>query len=314
MGWYGRLYERYGRMRRISVRVSRMSPLRCEMENPWSKFMTTNADTLFSAVRKGSSSLVMALALLAVCSPSWAADNGEQTGTAPGGLEIPPLVSGSEQPSSQTPPASEQGAPQMSPEARQQAPASQPPRKNVPREDIVSGTGQSFGGYSGTWHDAERDETVTTIIAPRQPMTQQPPMYIAPQVYPDAYGNWSQGGGGYYPPQWYPDNRPPRPPHWDQGHRPPRPPHWNPDNRPPRPPYWEPGQRPPRPPHWDHGRPPYPSRPPHWDQGRPPYPSRPPHWDHGRPPYPSRPPSWNPGQRPPQGGGIPPSWWRGSGR
>ena len=72
----------------------------------------------------------------------------------------------------------------MSPEARQQAPASQPPRKNVPREDIVSGTGQSFGGYSGTWHDAERDETVTTIIAPRQPMTQQPPMYIAPQVYP----------------------------------------------------------------------------------------------------------------------------------
>lgn len=270
--------------------------------------MTTNADTLFSAVRKGSSSLVMALALLAVCSPSWAAGSGEQTGTAPGGLEIPPLVSGSEQPSSQTPPASEQGAPQMSPEARQQAPASQPPRKNVPREDIVSGTGQSFGGYSGTWHDAERDETVTTIIAPRQPMTQQPPMYIAPQVYPDAYGNWSQGGGGYYPPQWYPDNRPPRPPHWDQGHRPPRPPHWNPDNRPPRPPYWEPGQRPPRPPHWDHGRPPYPSRPPHWDQGRPP------HWDHGRPPYPSRPPSWNPGQRPPQGGGIPPSWWRGSGR
>ena len=300
MGWYGRLYERYGRMRRISVRVSRMSPLRCEMENPWSKFMTTNADTLFSAVRKGSSSLVMALALLAVCSPSWAADSGEQTGTVPGGLEIPPLVSGSEQPSSQTSPTSEQGAPQMSPEARQQAPASQPPRKNVPREDIVSGTGQSFGGYSGTWHDAERDETVTTIIAPRQPMTQQPPMYIAPQVYPDAYGNWSQGGGGYYPPQWYPDNRPPRPPHWDQGHRPPRPPHWNPDNRPPRPPYWEPGQRPPRPPHWDHGRPPYPSRPPHWDQGRP--------------PYPSRPPSWNPGQRPPQGGGIPPSWWRGSGR
>ena len=202
----------------------------------------------------------------------------------------------------------------MSPEARQQAPASQPPRKNVPREDIVSGTGQSFGGYSGTWHDAERDETVTTIIAPRQPMTQQPPMYIAPQVYPDAYGNWSQGGGGYYPPQWYPDNRPPRPPHWVHGHRPPRPPHWTPDNRPPRPPYWEPGQRPPRPPHWDHGRPPYPSRPPHWDQGRPPYPSRPPQWDQGRPPYPSRPPSWNPGQRPPQGGGIPPSWWRGSGR
>ncbi len=301
-------------MRRISVRDSRMSPLRCEMENPWSKFMTTNADTLFSAVRKGSSSLVMALALLAVCSPSWAADGGEQTGAAPGGLEIPPLVSGEGQPPSQMPPAAEQGAPQMSPEARQQAPAPQPPRKNVPREDIVSGTGQSFGGYSGTWHDQERDETVTTIIAPRQPMTQQPPMYIAPQVYPDAYGNWSQGGGGYYPPQWYPDNRPPRPPHWDQGHRPPRPPHWNPDNRPPRPPYWEPGQRPPRPPHWDHGRPPYPSRPPHWDQGRPPYPSRPPHWDHGRPPYPSRPPSWNPGQRPPQGGGIPPSWWRGSGR
>ena len=300
MGWYGRLYERYGRMRRISVRVSRMSPLRCEMENPWSKFMTTNADTLFSAVRKGSSSLVMALALLPASPPSWAAASAAPTGTAPGGLEIPPLVSGSEQPSSQTPPASEQGAPQMSPEARQQAPASQPPRKNVPREDIVSGTGQSFGGYSGTWHDAERDETVTTIIAPRQPMTQQPPMYIAPQVYPDAYGNWSQGGGGYYPPQWYPDNRPPRPPHWDQGHRPPRPPHWNPDNRPPRPPYWEPGQRPPRPPHWD--------------QGRPPYPSRPPHWDQGRPPYPSRPPSWNPGQRPPQGGGIPPSWWRGSGR
>ena len=92
MGWYGRLYERYGRMRRISVRVSRMSPLRCEMENPWSKFMTTNADTLFSAVRKGSSSLVMALALLAVCSPSWAADSGEQTGTAPGGLEAGPGV------------------------------------------------------------------------------------------------------------------------------------------------------------------------------------------------------------------------------
>lgn len=275
--------------------------------------MTTNADTLFSAVRKGTSSLVMALALLAACPSSWAADGREQAGAAPGGLEIPPLVSGEEQ-LPQMPPAAEQGAPQMSPEARQQAPASQPPRKNVPREDIVSGTGQSFGGYSGTWHDQERDETVTTIIAPRQPMTQQPPMYIAPQVYPDAYGNWSQGGGGYYPPQWYPDNRPPRPPHWDQGHRPPRPPHWNPDNRPPRPPYWEPGQRPPRPPHWDNGRPPYPSRPPHWDQGRPPYPSRPPHWDHGRPPYPSRPPSWNPGQRPPQGGGIPPSWWRGSGR
>lgn len=273
--------------------------------------MTTNADTLFSAVRKGTSSLVMALALLAACPSSWAADGREQAGAAPGGLEIPPLVSGEEQSPSQTPSTAGQGTPQMSPEARQQAPASQPPRKNVPREDIVSGTGQSFGGYSGTWHDAERDETVTTIIAPRQPMTQQPPMYIAPQVYPDAYGNWSQGGG-YYPPQWYPDNRPPRPPHWDQGHRPPRPPHWNPDNRPPRPPYWEPGQRPPRPPHWDNGRPPYPPRPPHWDQGHRPPP--PPHWDHGRPPYPSRPPSWNPGQRPPQGGGIPPSWWRGSGR
>ena len=178
MGWYGRLYERYGRMRRISVRVSRMSPLRCEMENPWSKFMTTNADTLFSAVRKGSSSLVMALALLAVCSPSWAADNGEQTGTAPGGLEIPPLVSGSEQPSSQTPPASEQGAPQMSPEARQQAPASQPPRKNVPREDIVSGTGQSFGGYSGTWHDAERDETVPELLKQQDISAYRQSLYI----------------------------------------------------------------------------------------------------------------------------------------
>ncbi|MDM8216602.1 hypothetical protein QUW15_10665 [Desulfovibrio piger] len=270
--------------------------------------MTTNADTLFSAVRKRTSPLVMALALLAACSPSWAAESGEQAGAAPGGLEIPPLVGGEGQPPSQVPSAAGQGAPQMSPsEGQQQAPAAQPPRKNVPREDIVSGTGQSFGGYSGTWHDPERDETVTTIIAPRQPMTQQPPMYIAPQVYPDAYGNWSQGGGGYYPPQWYPDNRPPRPPHWDQGHRPPRPPHWNPDNRPPRPPYWEPGQRPP---HWDQGQ--RPPRPPYWEPGQ--RPPRPPHWDQGRPPYPSRPPSWNPGQRPPQGGGIPPSWWRGSGR
>lgn len=279
MEWYGRICKKvwahavHGRWRRHACR-------RCAVrwKTPGVKFMTTNADTLFSAIRRRTSSLVMALALLAACPPSWAAESG-QAGAAPGGLEIPPLVSGEEQSPPQMPPAAGQAASQASPEG-QQAPASQPPRRNVPREDIVSGTGQSFGGYSGTWHDAERDETVTTIIAPRQPMVQQPPMYIAPQVYPDSNGNWSQGGG-YYPPQWYPDPRPPRTP---------------------RPPYWD--QRLPRPP--------YPSRPPSWDQ-RPPYPSRPPSWGQ-RPPYPSRPPSWNPGQRPPQGGGIPPSWWRGSGQ
>ena len=257
--------------------------------------MTTNADILFSAVRRSVSSVVLSLALLAPL-PAWAAEEGQPAAPAPGGLEIPPLTKESDQ------------APQASQQAPQQTP---PPRKEAPREDIVIGTGQAFGGYSGTWRDPVKDENVTTIIAPRQPMTQQPPMYIAPQIYPDWDGGWSQGGGQYYPPYWSQAQRPSRPPHWDHGQRPPRPPHWD-QSRPPRPPYWD-QSRPPRPPHWDNGhRPPYwnpgqrPPRPPYWDQSRPP---RPPYWNPGQ-----RPPQWNPGQRPPQGGGIPPSWWRNSGR
>lgn len=268
--------------------------------------MTTNADTLFSAVRKKTSSLVMAFALLAVCAPSWAAEeNGRQDGPAPGGLEIPPLAGGQEQ----TPARTSAQTPQQ---ATGQEQTARPPQKDAPREDIISGTGQTFGGYSGTWQDPTRDETVTTVIAPRQPMMQQPPVYIAPQVYPNWDGSWSQGGGQYYPSQGYPGNSP----YWNQGRRPHRPPHWNQGQRPQRPPYWNPGQRPPywgqgqRPPSWNQGQ-----RPPYWDQGQ-----RPPSsWNPGqRPPYwgqTQRPPSsWNPGQRPPQGGGIPPSWWRGSGR
>lgn len=205
--------------------------------------MTINANILFSVVRKGTLSLVAGLALVAVWSPSWAAESGQPAGPAPGGLEIPPLMDGQ-----QTPPQ-----PQGQAQPHEQKTQTPPPRKDAPREDIISGTGQSFGGYNGTWHDPERDETVTTIIAPRQPMTQQPPMYIAPQVYPDWGGNWSQGGGQYYPPQWNPGYRPQRPPHWDQNNRP---------NRPPRPPYWNPGQRPP---HWDNDyRPNRPPRPPYW--------------------------------------------------
>ena len=206
--------------------------------------MTLNAGIVFSTAGKWTSSLMVAFALLSVWPISCPAESGQTAGPAPGGLEIPPLTDGT-----------------AGKEAQAPAP---PPRKNVPREDIVISTEQSFGGYIGTWHDPVRDETVTTIITP-QPMTQQPPIYIAPQIYPNWDGSWSQGAGQYYPPQWSYN----RPSQWNQGQRPPRPP---------------------RPPHWDQGQ--YPSRPPQWDQGqRPPRPS---HW---------------------QGGdGIPPSWWRGSGR
>lgn len=286
--------------------------------------MTTNADTVLSSVRKRTSSFMMALALLAVWSPSWAAESGQASGPAPGGLAVPPLTGEQTTPSAALPEG------QTTPSAPQTAQEQTPPRtpgKDAPREDIVSGTGQAFGGYSGTWHDPTRDETVTTIIAPRQPMMQQPPMYIAPQIYPNMDGSWTQGGGQYYYPQQYPGyTRPARPHRWDQDRRPHRPPHWNQGQRPSRPPYWDQNQRPQRPPSWDQGqRPPYwnpGQQPPSWDQGqRPPYwnpGQQPPSWNQGqRPPYwnpGQRPPSWNQGQRPPQGGGIPPSWWRGSGR
>lgn len=256
--------------------------------------MTTNADTVLSSVRKRTSSFMMALALLAVWSPSWAAESGQASGPAPGGLAVPPLTGEQTTPSAALPEG------QTTPSAPQTAQEQTPPRtpgKDAPREDIVSGTGQAFGGYSGTWHDPTRDETVTTIIAPRQPMMQQPPMYIAPQIYPNMDGSWTQGGGQYYYPQQYPGyTRPARPHRWDQDRRPHRPPHWNQGQRPSRPPYWDQNQRPP---YWNPGQ-----RPPSWDQGQ-----RPPYWNPGQ-----RPPSWNQGQRPPQGGGIPPSWWRGSGR
>ncbi len=226
--------------------------------------MTISAGTVFSTAGKWTSSLVVAFALLSVWPLSCPAGNGQTAGPAPGGLTIPPLTDG-------TPGKAETPPP--------------PRRRDVPREDIVSGTGQSFGGYIGTRHDPVRNETVTTIIAPRQPMVQQPPMYIAPQVYPPWDGNWSQGGGQYAPSQW-PSHRPP---FWDQGQRPPRPPHWDQHQRPHRPPHWDQHQRPHRPPHWGQGQ--RPPRPPHWEQGQ-------------RPP---RPPQW-------QGGGIPPSWRRESGR
>ena len=54
--------------------------------------MTTNADTVLSSVRKRTSSFMMALALLAVWSPSWAAESGQASGPAPGGLAVPPLT------------------------------------------------------------------------------------------------------------------------------------------------------------------------------------------------------------------------------
>lgn len=239
--------------------------------------MTNSAGLAVSPAGKWISSLVAALALLSVWPVSCPAESGQTVTPAPGGLEIPPLTDGKEE-KAQTPPPP-------------------PPRKNVPREDIVSGTEQAFGAYTGTWHDPVRDETVTTIITPRQPMMTPPPMYIAPQVYPNWDGSWSQGGGSYY----YPSQRPSRPPYWDQGHRPPPPSSWDQGHRPPRPPRWDQGHRPPPPSSWGQGyRPP---RPPHWDQGQPP--SRPPHWGQGQ--SPSRPPHW-------QGNGIPPSWWRGSSR
>ena len=61
------------------------------------------------------------------------------------------------------------------------------------RQDYVGGTGNSLGGYSGTYIDPETGDTVTTVIAPRKPGEQQPwpPIYVYPQVapqWPPSYG------------------------------------------------------------------------------------------------------------------------------
>ena len=149
--------------------------------------MTISAGTVFSTAGKWTSSLVVAFALLSVWPLSCPAGNGQTAGPAPGGLTIPPLTDG-------TPGKAETPPP--------------PRRRDVPREDIVSGTGQSFGGYIGTRHDPVRNET------PR-------------------------------PPHWDQHQRPHRPPHWGQGQRPPRPPHWEQGQRPPRPPQWQGGGIPP---------------------------------------------------------------------
>lgn len=54
------------------------------------------------------------------------------------------------------------------------------------RQDYVSGTGNSVGGFSGTHTDPETGDIVNTIIAPRKSEQQEPwpPIYIYPQVTP----------------------------------------------------------------------------------------------------------------------------------
>lgn len=54
------------------------------------------------------------------------------------------------------------------------------------RQDYVSGTGNSTGGFSGTYTDPETGDTVNTVIAPRKSEQQQPwpPIYVYPQVTP----------------------------------------------------------------------------------------------------------------------------------
>lgn len=54
------------------------------------------------------------------------------------------------------------------------------------RQDYVGGTGNSVGGFSGSYTDPTTDENVTIVIAPRKSEQQQPntPIYIYPQVTP----------------------------------------------------------------------------------------------------------------------------------
>ncbi|MDE7370838.1 MAG: hypothetical protein K2N07_03675, partial [Desulfovibrio sp.] len=72
---------------------------------------------------------------------------------------------------------------------------------------VISNDAPGYNGYAGTWRDPETGDIVTSVIAPRRPQeqTQQPPIYIAPQIDPDwpanGYGNsgWPTGWSGGWP-------------------------------------------------------------------------------------------------------------------
>lgn len=94
------------------------------------------------------------------------------------------------------------------------------PAPTTPDEAIViRNDAPGYNGYAGTWKDPETGDIITSVIAPRRPQeqTQQPPIYIAPQIdpqWPGGYatsgwpggsnGGWQQGGNSGWNNGWQP--------------------------------------------------------------------------------------------------------------
>lgn len=231
------------------------------------------------------------------------------------------------------------------------APASPPPEpERAPRrlpdtaEDAITIRNNAPGdaGFAGTWRDPATGDIITSVIAPRRPQeqTQQPPLYIAPQIGPDWPGGstgWTPGGNPGWNPGWTPGGNPGWNPGWNPGPPPPglmppaNPPSGPPSVRPPRPPLPStppsvdrPDLRPPRPPDvTPPGALPLPETPPPPGGPRPPAPGAdsgmpwpPAHWQGTsgwqpgtwrpweQPGFTDGPKSWTPGQ-PPRGGWRP---------
>lgn len=168
--------------------------------------------------------------------------------------------------SSETRGATENAARQ--PELRPSAPASplpEPARAPVQRlpdtaEDAITirNNAPGYEGFAGTWRDPATGDIITSVIAPRRPQeqTQQPPIYIAPQIEPDWPGGTSglqPGGSTGWNPGWTPGGSTGWNPGWNPGWTPGGNTGWNPGPPPPglrppaNPPSGPPSVRPPSP-------------------------------------------------------------------
>lgn len=106
-----------------------------------------------------------------------------------------------------------------------------PPRPDATEDAVtIRNDAPGSGGFAGTWRDPATGDIITSVIAPRRPQeqTQQPPIYIAPQIEPDWPGGTSgpqPGGNTGWNPGWTPGGNTGWAPGWNPG--------WNPGPPPP---------------------------------------------------------------------------------